>query len=64
MKAEAVRELGEPREKAPRLTRIGSSAAGDVFVCPECGDISVRPDAKKRTYGSRKSPPSVADPSV
>ena len=55
LKAEAVRELGAPREKAPLLTLCGSSAAGDVWVCPGCGDVVTRP--KKGSPAKQNSPP-------
>ena len=58
LKAEAVHELGDPREKAPLLILIGSSAAGDVWVCPVCGDVVTRP---KKGSPDEQSPPPVGD---
>ena len=57
MKSESVRELGDPREKAPLLVRVGSSAEGEVYLCPNCGEITVRFKNKKRSP-DKSSPPS------
>jgi len=46
-KTESVRESGELRGKAPQLSHIGSSGKGEVWCCPECGSITVRPKGDK-----------------
>ena len=60
VKAENVRALGAPREKAPLLTHVGSSSDGEVYACPFCGDVVVRP--KKGSPDNQSPPLGVADP--